>query len=81
MDAEYPVVDSVQLYGVGVACEDGFAGVSQHRGTGIPVMIQALRAADMSPPRFEDGISTFRVTFLRHSLVDSQALSWLSEFG
>ena len=57
------------------------AAIVEHRGTGIPVMIQALRAADMSPPRFEDGISTFRVTFPRHSLVDSQALSWLSSLG
>jgi hypothetical protein len=45
------------------------------------VMIQALRAADMSPPRFEDGVSTSCVTFPRHSLVDPQTLSWLAGLG
>ena len=55
--------------------------IVEHRGTGIPVMIQALRAADMSPPLFEDGVSTFCVTFPRHSLVDPQTLSWLGALG
>ncbi|MBS0420171.1 MAG: putative DNA binding domain-containing protein [Proteobacteria bacterium] len=55
--------------------------IVEHRGTGIPVMIQALRAADMSPPRFEDGVSTFCVTFPRHSLVDPQTLNWLAGLG
>jgi ATP-dependent DNA helicase RecG len=55
--------------------------IVEHRGTGIPVMIQALRAADMSPPRFEDGVSTFCVTFPRHSLVDPETLSWLAGLG
>lgn len=55
--------------------------IVEHRGTGIPVMIQALRSADMSPPRFEDGVSTFCVTFPRHSLVDPQTLSWLAGLG
>ena len=55
--------------------------IVEHRGTGIPVMIQALRAADMSPPRFEDGVSTFSVTFPRHSLVEPQTLSWLAGLG
>ena len=55
--------------------------IVEHRGTGIPVMIQALRAADMSPPRFEDGVSTFCVTFPRHSLIDPQTLSWLTGLG
>jgi len=55
--------------------------IVEHRGTGIPVMIQALRAADMSPPRFENGVSTFCVTFPRHSLVDPQTLSWIAGLG
>lgn len=55
--------------------------IVEHRGTGIPVMIQALRAADMSPPQFEDGVSRFCVTFPRHSLVDPQTLSWLAGLG
>jgi ATP-dependent DNA helicase RecG len=55
--------------------------IVEHRGTGIPVMIQTLRAQDMSPPRFEDGVSTFCVTFPRHSLVDPQTIGWLAGLG
>ena len=55
--------------------------IVEHRGTGIPVMIQALREADMSPPRFEDRVSTFCVTFPRHSLIDPPTLNWLAGLG
>ena len=55
--------------------------IVEHRGTGIPVMIQALRAVDMSPPLFEDEVSTFRVTFPRHSLVEPRTLDWLGGLG
>ncbi|MHB1074028.1 MAG: ATP-binding protein [Gemmatimonadaceae bacterium] len=55
--------------------------IAEHRGTGIPAMIQALRSAEMSPPKFEDRIGTFRVTFPRESLVDSDTLAWLSGLG
>jgi ATP-dependent DNA helicase RecG len=37
--------------------------IVEHRGTGIPVMIQVLRSEDMASPRFEDEISTFSVIF------------------
>ena len=46
-----------------------------------PAEESSLRAADMSPPRFEDGVSTFSVTLPRHSLVDPQTLSWLAGLG
>jgi ATP-dependent DNA helicase RecG len=55
--------------------------IVEHRGTGVAVMVQALREADMSPPRFEDGIGTFRVTFPRQSLIDPQVLKWLADLG
>jgi ATP-dependent DNA helicase RecG len=55
--------------------------IVEHRGTGIPVMIQSLRSADMAPPRFEDEISTFSVIFPLHSLIDPQTLAWLSGLG
>ena len=44
-----------------------------HWVTGIPAMIQVLRTADMGPPRFEEGVSTFCVTFLRHSLLAQES--------
>lgn len=55
--------------------------IAEYPGTGIPAMIQSLRLAEMSPPRFEDRVSTFRVTFPRESLVDTDILASLSELG
>lgn len=55
--------------------------IAEHRGTGIPAMIEALRAADMSPPRFDDTIATFRVTFPRQSLIEPGTLAWLTSLG
>lgn len=55
--------------------------IAEHRGTGIPAMIEALRAADMSPPRFDDTIATFRVTFPRQSLIEPGTIAWLTSLG
>lgn len=51
--------------------------LAEHRGSGIGAMIEALRDAEMSPPRFENTISTFRVVFPRQSLVDPDTIGWL----
>jgi hypothetical protein len=58
----------------------GAADVTRARNA-IPVMKQVLRVADMSPPQFEDGVSTFFATFPRHSLIEHQILSWLAGLG
>lgn len=55
--------------------------IAEHRGTGIPAMIEALRAAAMSPPRFDDTIATFRVIFPRESLINKETLAWLAALG
>lgn len=55
--------------------------IAEHRGFGMLTMIRELRNADMSPPIFEDSISTFQVTFPRHSLVDPETIRWLRGLG
>lgn len=70
----------MQLLEDAVAPETGEA-IAEHRGTGIPVMIESLRAADMSPPHFEDNIATFRVVFPRQSLIEPGTLTWLTSLG
>ena len=39
--------------------------VVENRGTGIKVMIESMRRANLEPPRFEDRRSSFRVLFQR----------------
>jgi ATP-dependent DNA helicase RecG len=52
--------------------------VCENRGTGITRMLVALSAAGMEPPRFTDDISSFVVEFPNHTLLDEDALAWLS---
>lgn len=54
--------------------------VAENRGTGIGVMVSALRRAGLRPPQFEDRISAFVVTFQNHTLVDESTMRWLAEF-
>lgn len=51
--------------------------VCENRGSGIRAMIASLRAARMSAPTFEDRVSSFRVTFPNHSLLDGETVAWL----
>ncbi|MQA26045.1 MAG: ArsR family transcriptional regulator [Micromonosporaceae bacterium] len=58
--------------------------VCENRGSGIPAMLAALRAARMSPPRFSNRIATFTVTFPNHTLLGEDVMNWiagLSEVG
>lgn len=55
--------------------------LAEHRGTGIAAMIEGLREAGMSPPRFEDKVASFIVTFPRQSLVEPETLTWLATLG
>jgi len=52
--------------------------VCENRGTGIARMLVALGDAGMEPPRFTDDISSFTVEFPNHTLLDEEALAWLS---
>lgn len=55
--------------------------VCENRGSGIRSMLAALRLAQMSPPAFEDRVSSFRVTFPNHALLNEGVLSWLKDLG
>lgn len=52
--------------------------VCENRGTGITRMLVALGEAGMEPPRFTDDISSFTVEFPNHTLLDEDALNWLT---
>lgn len=51
--------------------------ICENRGSGIRTMVEALRAAGMSPPRFADRISTFSLTFPNHALLDDETVEWI----
>jgi len=55
--------------------------VCENRGTGIARMRLALSRAGMEPPKFVDNISTFEAEFPNHTLLDQEALDWLSSLG
>jgi ATP-dependent DNA helicase RecG len=51
--------------------------VCENRGSGIRAMVSALRAAGMSPPQFDDRVSSFIVTFPNHTLLDEATVKWI----
>jgi ATP-dependent DNA helicase RecG len=53
----------------------------ENRGTGIRAMLEAMRQANLEPPRFEDKRSSFWVTFRNHSLMSPDAVTWLNHFA
>lgn len=53
----------------------------ENRGSGIPAMIRALRAANLEPPVFEDRRTTFWVTFRNHTLMGPRTIAWLNQFA
>jgi ATP-dependent DNA helicase RecG len=55
--------------------------VCENRGSGIRSMLGSLRAAGMSPPRFEDRISSFTVTFPNHTLLSEDTVRWITSLG
>ena len=57
----------------------GEGPICENRGSGIGAMISALRRAGMEPPKFEDEIASFTVTFPNASLLDDETISWLEK--
>lgn len=51
--------------------------VCENRGSGIREMINALRAAGMSLPRFEDRVSSFSVIIPNHALLSDEIVRWI----
>lgn len=55
--------------------------VVENRGSGIPAMVQSLRAAGMAGPTFRDEISFFEVVFPNAALLDDETVRWLTDLG
>jgi ATP-dependent DNA helicase RecG len=55
--------------------------VCENRGSGIRSMVDSLLTAGMSPPRFEDRISSFIVTFPNHTLLSEETVRWITALG
>jgi len=55
--------------------------VVENRGSGIKSMLQALRDANLEPPKFDDRRASFLVTFRNHTLLNPPALAWLNQFA
>ncbi|SBW20821.1 putative transcriptional regulator [Candidatus Protofrankia californiensis] len=55
--------------------------VCENRGSGIRAMLDALLAAGMSPPDFDDRISSFAVVLPNHTLLSEEAVGWISGLG
>lgn len=55
--------------------------IVENRGSGIKVMLQEMRAANLEPPRFQDKRSSFWVTFRNHTMMNPQAIAWLNQFA
>jgi ATP-dependent DNA helicase RecG len=53
----------------------------ENRGSGIRMMLEAMRKANLEPPRFQDRRSSFWVTFRNHTLISPQAIAWLNQFA
>jgi ATP-dependent DNA helicase RecG len=53
----------------------------ENRGSGIRAMLEAMRRANLEPPRFDDKRSSFWVTFRNHTLMSPEAITWLNQFA
>ncbi len=56
-------------------------GMVEDRGSGIPMMITAMREAHLEPPRFRDQRNDFRVVFRNHTLLEPETVTWLNQFA
>src|SRR5262245_5319366 len=55
--------------------------VVENRGSGIRAMLQAMREANLEPPRFDDRRASFLVAFRNHTLMNPEAIAWLNQFA
>ena len=53
----------------------------ENRGSGIRAMLEAMRRANLEPPRFDDKRASFWVTFRNHTLMSPEAVTWLNQFA
>lgn len=55
--------------------------IVENRGSGIGDMLQAMREANLEPPRFVDRRTSFLVTLRNHTLITPEAIEWLNQFA
>ncbi|WP_433371624.1 ATP-binding protein [Streptosporangium sp. CA-115845] len=55
--------------------------VCENRGSGIRAMVASLLAAGMSPPQFDDRVSSFVVTIPNHALLSEETVRWVESLG
>ena len=55
--------------------------VVENRGSGISTMLQAMRGANLEPPRFDDRRTSFLVAFRNHTLMNPEAITWLNQLA
>jgi ATP-dependent DNA helicase RecG len=55
--------------------------IVENRGSGIKAMLQAMRTANLEPPRFSDRRTSFWVTFRNHTLMSPEAITWLNRLA
>lgn len=53
----------------------------ENRGSGIRAMIEAMRGANLEPPKFEDKRNSFWVTFRNHTLMGPAEVEWINQFA
>ena len=53
----------------------------ENRGSGIRTMIDAMRKANLEPPKLKDKRTSFWVTFRSHTLMSPESISWLNQFA
>ena len=59
----------------------GVGHLVENQGSGIRAMLEAMRRANLEPPRFDDKRSSFWVTFRNHTLMSPEAVTWLNQFA
>lgn len=55
--------------------------IVENRGSGIRAIFQAMREANLEPPKFDDRRSSFKVTLRNLTLMSREAISWLNQFS
>lgn len=53
--------------------------IVENRGSGIKAMIDAMRNANLEPPRLQDRRNSFLVTFRNHTLMSPDVVAWLNQ--
>jgi predicted HTH transcriptional regulator len=53
----------------------------ENRGSGTRTMIDAMRKANLEPPKLKDKRTSFWVTFRSHTLMRPESIAWLNQFA